>query len=275
MVDPYPVPKGVDPRVPSIARVYDVFLDGKDNFAVDREVAAAVMEINPEGRTMGLINRAFLRRAVRYMGEKEGIRQFLDLGSGLPTQGNVHQIAHQVDPSARVVYVDNDAMVLAHARALLADNETTTVLVADVRRPAEILDSPEVRQYIDLKEPVGLLAFAILHHFLDSENPAGIMATLRDAVPSGSLMAMSHFYDPQDEHPAASARAKEVEQVLAEKLGTGRFRTRAELMAYFGDWELLDPGLVPPAEWRPDPDDQPWERNTSYYTFAGGVARKP
>jgi hypothetical protein len=273
--DVYPVPKGVDPTVPSVARVYDYFLGGKDNYAVDREVAAAVSQIHPNGPAAGLASRAFLRRTVRYMAAQEGIRQFLDLGSGLPTQANVHQIAHQVDPAARVVYVDNDAMVLAHARALLADNQTTTVLMADVRRPQEILDSAEVGQFLDLSRPVGLLAFSILHHLLDAEDPAGVMARLRDAVPSGSLMALSHFHDPGDEHPDASAEARRVEQLFSEKLGTGRFRTRPEIMPYFGDWELLEPGLVPLPEWRPDAADPPIERTPTYYTFAGGVARKP
>lgn len=275
MTDPYPVPKGVDPTVPSIARVYDVFLGGKDNFAVDREVAAAVSKIHPNGPAMGKINRAFLARVVRYMVTELGIRQFLDLGSGLPTQGNVHEIAQREDPTARVVYVDNDAMVLAHARALLADNRTTTVLTADIRRPEEILSSAEVREFIDFSQPVGLLAFAILHHFLDEEDPAGIMARLREPAVSGSAVAISHFYNPQDEHPQAADEARRVEQLFSEKLGTGRFRTRDEIMTYFGDWRLVEPGLVPPPEWRPDPDAAPVEKTVTYYTLAGGVAVKP
>jgi hypothetical protein len=273
--DPYPVPRGVDPTVPSIARVYDVFLGGKDNFAVDREVAAAVSQIHPNGAAQGVINRAFLGRVVRFMVSQMGIRQFLDLGSGLPTQGNVHQIAHRVDPSVRVVYVDNDAMVLAHARALLADDKTTTVLTADIRDPAALLESAEVNALIDLSQPVGLLAFAILHHFLDEEHPTEIAATLRAAVPSGSLMALSHFYNPGEDHPDAADEAVRVEQLFTNKLGTGRFRTRPEVMSYFGDWELVEPGLVQPAEWRPDPDDPPVDKTLTYYTVVGGVARKP
>ena len=275
MVDPQNVPPGVDATAPSIARVYDVFLGGKDNFAVDRQVAAAVNQIHPNGTVMAGVNRALLGRVVRFLTADVGIRQFLDLGSGLPTQGNVHQIAHAVDPMTRVVYVDNDPMVLAHGRALLADNRTTTVIMADIRRPEEILNNGEVQKFIDFSQPVGLLAFAILHHFTDEEDPAAIATTLRDAVPSGSHMGLSHFFNPGDEQPEAAREAVQVEKLFTEKLGTGRFRTRAEIMSYFGDWELLEPGLVPSGDWRPDPDTVQVERTLTYETFASGVARKP
>jgi hypothetical protein len=252
-----------------------VFLGGKDNYAVDREMAAAVAEIHPNGPAMGLINRAFLGRVVRYLVTEAGVHQFVDLGSGLPSQGNVHQVAQAVDPLARVVYVDNDPMVLAHGRALLTDNSTTTVITADIRRPDEILDDRDVKHYIDFTRPVGLLAFAILHHFNDDEDPVGIASRLRDALPSGSHLAVSHFFNPGDEHPEAAKEAEQVEALFSEKLGTGRFRTRAEIMAYFGDWELVEPGLVQPAEWRPDPDDVPVPKTLTYHTLAGAVARKP
>ena len=275
MTDPQTVPPGVDATVPSIARVYDVFLGGKDNFAVDREVAAAVNQIHPNGGVMAGVNRALLGRVVRFLTAEVGIRQFLDLGSGLPTQGNVHQIAHGIDPETHVVYVDNDPMVLAHGRALLADNQTTTVVMADIRQPEDILKHPEVRKYIDFTRPIGLLAFAILHHFTDEEDPAGAAAVLRDAMPAGSHMGLSHFFNPGDEQPEAAREAEMVEKTFTEKLGTGRFRTRSEIMSYFGDWELLEPGLVPSGDWRPDPDAAPVERTLTYQTFAAGVARKP
>jgi hypothetical protein len=275
MTDPPNIPAGVDATVPSIARVYDVFLGGKDNFAVDREVAAAVNQIHPNGGVMAGVNRALLGRVVRFLTAEVGIRQFLDLGSGLPTQGNVHQIAHTIDPQTHVVYVDNDPMVLAHGRALLADNQTTTVVMVDIRRPEDILNHSEVRRYIDFTQPVGLLAFAILHHFTDEEDPAGAAAVLRDAVPSGSHLGLSHFFNPGDELPEAAREAEVVEKTFTEKLGTGRFRTRPEIMSYFGDWELLEPGLVPSGDWRPDPDAVPMERTLTYETFAAGVARKP
>jgi hypothetical protein len=275
MTDPPNIPAGVDATVPSIARVYDVFLGGKDNFAVDREVAAAVNQIHPNGSVMAGVNRALLGRVVRFLTAEVGIRQFLDLGSGLPTQGNVHQIAHAIDPDTHVVYVDNDPMVLAHGRALLADNQTTTVVMADIRRPDEILAHGEIRKYIDFTRPVGLLAFAILHHFTDEEDPARAAAVLRDAVPSGSHMGLSHFFNPGDELPEAAREAEEVEKTFTEKLGTGRFRTRPEIMSYFGGWEMLEPGLVPSGDWRPDPHAAQVERTLTYETFAAGVARKP
>jgi hypothetical protein len=274
-MDPQTVPPGVDATVPSIARVYDVFLGGKDNFAVDREVAAAVNQIHPNGGVMAGVNRGLLGRVVRHLTRDVGIRQFLDLGSGLPTRGNVHQIAQSVDPDTRVVYVDIDPMVLAHGRALLADNQTTTVILADIRRPDEILDHGQVKKFIDFNQPVGLLAFAILHHFTDEEDPAGVAATLRDAVPSGSYLGLSHFFNPGDENPEAAREAETVEKTFTEKLGTGRFRTRAEIMSYFGDWELIEPGLVLSGDWRPDSDTPAVERTLTYNTFAAGVARKP
>jgi hypothetical protein len=274
-MDSQTIPPGVDATVPSIARVYDVFLGGKDNFAVDREVATAVNQIHPNGRAMARINRALLGRMVRFLTADVGIRQFLDLGSGLPTRGNVHEIAQRIDPTTRVVYVDNDPMVLAHGRALLADNRTTTVVTADVRRPAEILENSEVNSFVDFSQPVGLLAFGILHHFTDDEDPAGIAATLRAALPSGSHLGLVHFFNPGDEAPEAAREAEQVEKLFTEKLGTGRFRSRSEIMSYFGDWELLEPGLVPSGDWRPDPDVAPDERTLTYQTIVAGLARKP
>ena len=171
------VPPGVDRTKPSIARAYDAYLGGKDNYAVDREVVARTDEWIPEARGSTVANRAFLRRVVRYLVRDAGIRQFIDLGSGLPTAGNVHEVAQEIDPGVRVVYVDNDPMVLAHARALLATNDTTAVLTSDVRRPREILDDPKLRRHIDFDRPVGLLMFAILHHINDGEDPGGIART--------------------------------------------------------------------------------------------------
>lgn len=275
MTEPEPAPADIEPNTPSVARVYDYFLGGKINFAVDREVAAALSTVHPNGPAMGRQNRAFLRQAVRYLAGEAGIRQFLDLGSGLPTQGNVHQIAQQIDPAAKVVYVDHDPVVLVHAQALLADSPTATALTADVRRPAELLTSPGVTNFLDLTQPVGLLAFGILHHFNDDEDPAGIAATLRDAVVSGSYLAISHFHNPGDTHPEAATEAERSERIFREKLGTGRFRTRAELLAYFGEWELVSPGLTYLGDWRPEPDAETVPRTRAYYTMLGGVARKP
>lgn len=266
-------PPGVDPSRPSIARVYDYMLGGKDNFAVDRAAGEAALRITPDGPEAARACRAFLRRVVRYLTATAGIRQFLDLGSGLPTQGNVHEIAHAVDPEVRVVYVDNDPMALAHGRALLADARTTTVVEADIREPERLLANPEVRALIDFDQPVGLLMLAILHHLHDDEDPAGVARRFQAALPAGSYLALSHFHDPGDAHPEVSRRARAVEKVFNETLGTGRWRTHREILTYFGDLELLPPGLVPLAEWRPDGTEQARQTDT-YHTIVGGVARK-
>ncbi|MFI7549288.1 SAM-dependent methyltransferase [Micromonospora sediminimaris] len=267
-------PSGVDMSVPSIARVYDFMLGGKDNFAVDRAVAEHALRITPDGPQAGQANRAFLRRAVRFLTE-QGIGQFLDLGSGLPTQGNVHQVALRHDPQARVVYVDNDPIVLAHGRALLADAGTATVVQADIRSPEAILEHPEVRRFLDFERPVGLLLFAILHHLTDDENPKAVAARLIDALPSGSYVAISHFRDPGDRHPDASRKAREVERIFNESLGTGRWRTDEEILSFVEGLEVAEPGLVPVAAWRPDPDETAPEQSDTYHTFVGVVARKP
>jgi hypothetical protein len=268
------VPPGVDSSKPSIARVYDYMLGGKDNFAVDREASQMALRITPDGPEAARASRAFLRRVVRFLVAEAGIRQFLDIGSGLPTQGNVHEIAHEIDPTVRVVYVDNDPMVLAHSRALLADGGTTVVIQADLRDPDDILGRPEVQASIDFTRPVGLLLASILHHLHDDEGPGAIAARFRDVLPSGSYLAIAHFHNPGAEHPDAAAKAMEVEKIFNATLGTGRWRTRDEILSYFGDLELLEPGLVPLSEWRSDPQQKP-EQSDTYYTFVGGVARKP
>jgi hypothetical protein len=268
------VPPGIDTSKPNISRVYDFMLGGKDNFAADRQIAEMALKIAPDAPAAARSNREFLRRVVRHLAAEAGIRQFLDIGSGLPTQGNVHEIAQEIDPEARVVYVDNDPMVLVHGRAILATTETTTVIQADIREPDEILDHPEVRRLIDFTEPVGLLLFSILHHLNDDEDPDGIAARLRAALPPGSYVAVSHFHNPGAERPVVSQQAAEAERIFNENLGTGRWRTGEEILAYFGDMEVLEPGLVPLVEWRPDAYDN-HEVGITYYTYVGGVARKP
>ena len=273
MSDNAVAPRGIDTTKPSVARVYDFMVGGKDHFAIDRMAAERALAIMPDAREAGRACRAFLRRVVRYLAADAGIRQFLDIGSGLPTDTNVHQVAQTVHPGARVVYVDNDPMVLVHGRALLASNDTTAVIEADIREPRQILDHEVVRDQLDFTRPIGLLMLSILHHLHDDEGPGAIAATLRDALPSGSYLAIIHFWDPADEHPDVSAKTRDAERVFNENLGTGRWRTRKEIMAYLGDFELVEPGLVPLAEWRPVPDETSTQTN-SYYTMIGGVARK-
>jgi hypothetical protein len=266
-------PIGVDTSKPSIARVYDYFLGGKDNFAADREVAEMAKRMDPEGADGALVNRAFLRRAVRYLAAEAGIGQFLDIGSGLPTQGNVHEVAHDVDPEARVIYVDNDPMALAHGRAILADAHTTKVVEGDLREPEEILGHPVVRGLIDFDRPVGLLLFSILHHLHDHEDPAGVTARLAAALPPGSHVAISHFANPGDRHPRVSEHVTRFEEMFNRGMGTGRWRTRDEILAYFGDLELVEPGLVPLPDWHPQ--GRPERCSTiTYHSWLGGIARK-
>jgi SAM-dependent methyltransferase len=245
-------PAGIDPTKPNVARVYDYLLGGKDNFAIDRELGEEILRMVPEARESGVANRGFLRRAVRYLVKEAGVRQFLDIGSGLPTQGNVHEIAQDLEPQAKVVYVDNDPVVLVHTRALLENLDTTAVIMGDLRRPDEILEHETVRRFLDFDQPIGLLMISILHHINDQEDPVGITETLRDALAPGSHMAITHFHNPGPERPEDEALALASEKQFNERFGTGRWRTREEIRAYFGDWELIEPGLVPMPAWRPD-----------------------
>lgn len=262
-----PAPSGVDVTKASIARVYDYVLGGKDNFAADRKAADAFVRVVPEAPLIARDNRAFVRRAVRYLVGEAGIRQIIDIGSGLPTVRNVHEIAHEVNPSTRVVYVDIDPVVLAHARALLAHDDTTVVVTADLREPDSIFDHPATRGYIDDREPFAVLATGILHHLSDVEHPERIAAAIADRLPSGGYLAIANFLDPGEPRARALERA-----FLEGGLGTGRFRTRDEQVVYFDGLELVDPGFVFANDWRPDADtatDSP-----VHTLYIGGMARK-
>ncbi|RSM80621.1 SAM-dependent methyltransferase [Amycolatopsis sp. WAC 01375] len=237
----------LDDGVPTAARVYDVMLNGKDNYAIDRQVAEASIEVMPELKEIALHNRAMLHRVVRQLAADEGITQFLDLGSGLPTVRNTHEVAQEVNPDAKVVYVDIDPIVLAHGRALLQDNANTKVVTADIRKPEEVIAHPDVREMIDFSKPVCVMLCGILHHILDEEDPNGIVAKLRDAVPSGSYFFITNFTRLSD-----SSESEELERVLLSQLGTGRVRTPGELEGFFDGLEILLPGIVPLALWRPD-----------------------
>jgi len=264
----------IDITKPNVARVYDAFLDGKDNFAADREFVSKAIEAAPKAPFAAKNNRAFLRRAVQFLVTEAGITQFLDLGSGLPTQGNVSEVAHAIDPTIHVVHVDNDPIVYTHSKALLSDQRTTDIVVGDVRKPAEILADPVVSKLIDFGRPVGLLLFAIMHHVEDTDEPERIMAQLRDAMPPGSYMALSSFRMPGHELPDLRVATVEGEKLLVGTLGSGRWRETEELRGWFGDWELLEPGLVSIVEWRPEPGTH-IERDENYHSFFGGVAKKP
>jgi len=258
---------------PNIARVYDAFLGGKDNFAADRAVVEETLRIVPDAAAGAAANREFLRRAVWYLTSVASIEQFIDIGAGLPAQDNVHEIAHQVNPGARVVYVDNDPVVIRHAQALTSHDRAVMVLPADARYPEQILDDPAVRMFIDFSRPVGVLMFSILHHITDEEDPAEIAARFRAAMAPGSHLAISSFRMPGPEHPEDRAKARAVQEVFNETLGTGFWREHAEILTWFGDWELIAPGLVPLPEWRPE-KAPPACKDSTYYGFVGGVAVK-
>jgi hypothetical protein len=262
------LPADIDVTKPSVARVYDALLGGKDNFPADRAVRDHLMALTPNGAMVPLYNRAVLGRGVRYL-VGQGIRQFIDLGSGLPTAQNTHQVAQGQASDVRVVYVDNDPIVLAHGRALLAENASTGVIVADMRSPDEVLDNPELRSLIDFDQPVGLLMVAIVHHFNDDEDPHALVRRYVDALPSGSHLFLTHFVD-------GGAETAEIERVLLGDLGTGRFRGFEEIIAFFDGLELLEPGVVYNPLWRPDPgDDVPSPLTFAAKIIAAGMGRKP
>jgi hypothetical protein len=263
----------INTSVPNPARIYDYFLGGKDNFPADREVAEQVVAIAPVARDIVEDNRAFLRRAVRLLAGEAGIRQFIDLGSGLPTQGNVHEIAQAVAPDARVVYVDNDAMVVTHSRALLA-GDNTAAIEADLRDPDSVMRHPEVRELIDFDQPIALLLMAILHFIPDDEDPYGIVARFRDAMAAGSYLAISHGTRDipvrPDMSPAAmaemGAKVERLYQLTTSSLVT---RTRAQVERFFDGFDLVEPGLVEIQLWRPDDSDSLLPGG-----FYGGVGRR-
>ncbi|MEQ4717196.1 SAM-dependent methyltransferase [Nonomuraea sp. B19D2] len=265
-------PREVDTSRPSTSRVYGFMLGGKDNYEADRRLALRVLEIMPDAPEAALANREFRTRVVRFLAAEAGVRQFLDIGVGLPAQDNVHEVARSAAPGSRVVYVDHDPIVLVHGRALLAVDDRTAIVEGDARDPDAIIDDPETRRLIDLGEPVGLLMLGVLHHLADHEDPAGMVARLMARLPAGSHLAVSHFHNPAD-HPEASGQAYAAEKLFHESLGTGRWRTRAEILACFDGLELLEPGLVPLPEWRPDSGDRA-KPGLAHHTVLGGVARK-
>jgi hypothetical protein len=250
--------------------MYDYYLGGKDNFACDREAAERVLAGAPQVRRIATANRAFLGRAVRFLA-RSGIRQFIDLGAGLPTQRNVHDVAQEIIPDARVAYVDNDPIVLTHGRALLGGAGNTSVIQADLRHPDDVLGHPELRGLIDLAQPVGLLFFSVLHFVPAAEDPQAIVARYRDAVTPGSYLALSSAVDDLFQRRAR----EQVEQVYVQSKAAsgGGLTARNDVLAYFGDFELVSPGLVSIVDWRPD-EPAPVSRPEEIW-LGGGVARKP
>ncbi|MFG1852889.1 SAM-dependent methyltransferase [Actinomadura geliboluensis] len=261
------IPPEVDSRRPSVARVYDFLLGGAHNFASDRDLATGLLRVEPQARELARANRAFLRRAVRTLAAS-GVAQFVDIGSGIPTQGNVHEVAQSVNPDARVVYVDNDDVAVAHSRVILAGNDQTAVLQADMRRPADVLADPELKRLVDPSEPVAFLLVAALHLVKPEEDPGGIVAAFRDAAAPGSHLVVSHLT-----HEAQPGKTAAIGKLYDRASSPAVARSHAEILRFFDGWELLDPGLVYVPLWRPDEGeavDDP-ERFLVY----GGVGRLP
>jgi S-adenosyl methyltransferase len=258
---------GVDMTTPNVARIYDYLLGGKDNFAADRGAARQLIEAVPDVTGIARDNRSFLGRAVRYLAIEGGIRQFLDLGSGLPTQANVHELAQGVAPEARVVYVDNDPVVASHGRALLADGDQVAMVHADLRDPAGILGHPEIVGLLDLDQPLAVLCTSTLHFIADEAEPHTIIARYRDQLVPGSYLVITHGTleeDPEGEGDKAAGVYRQASSQL-------HVRPVSEVLRFFDGFELVEPGLTWIADWRPEPGTAPVGRR---HSMRGGVGRK-
>jgi S-adenosyl methyltransferase len=236
-----------DTSVAHVARVYNYWLGGKDNFAADRAAGEQAIKAFPNIPLSARANRAFLTRAVRFLAGEVGIRQFLDIGTGIPSANNTHEVAQAVAPQSRIVYVDNDPVVLTHARALLTSNPAgaTDYIDADLRHPLRILEG--AARTLDFQRPVAVMLMAILQHVSDDEDPYDVVATLRDALPPGSYLALSHPASDIDAEEMAKM-AQILNQMMAEKV---TFRDRAAVAKFFDGLELAEPGLVQASKWRP------------------------
>ncbi|HIV59314.1 MAG TPA: SAM-dependent methyltransferase [Candidatus Stackebrandtia faecavium] len=259
-------PEGVDISKPNMARSYDYWLGGSHNFAVDREFGDKFAEILPSVRRISQANRAFVHRAVRYMLDL-GIRQFLDLGSGIPTVGNVHEVAQRIAPESKVVYVDIDPIAVTHSQQLLADNDNGTVLQGDMTKPDEIWHHPEARAMLDFSQPIGVLMVAVVHALQDHQNPDEHVAYFRDALPPGSALALTHGSTDRQ-----SSSMRELEGITQKSATPLVARTRDQILNYFGDFELAEPGLVWVNMWRPELPDE--EEEDESITFYAGVGHK-
>jgi SAM-dependent methyltransferase len=269
---PSSVPVGVDTTKASIARVYDAALNGKNNYPIDREVLRQVATVAPQVNDLAWSNRNFLVRACRFLAAEAGITQYLDCGSGLPTAENTHQVVQRLQSTARVLYIDNDPVVLAHGRALLEQNERTRFIAADIFKPEEVLSHPEVRSFLDWTKPIALIQNGTLHHYV-GDDTAELMKTYNDALPSGSYTVVAHFLDP--ETPKHSELARQMEyRFMHSPMGSGVFRTWDQIKAMFPGEEMVAPGVVLCDDWWPDgPRIKPL--NQVQECIACGVGRKP
>jgi hypothetical protein len=260
---------GVDTKRANVARVYDYLLGGSHNFLPDQDLGRSLAAVDPNVRPIARANRAFLGRAVRFLAAA-GIRQFLDIGSGIPTQGNVHEIAQQAAPGARVAYVDNDPVAVAHSKVILADNENAAIIEADLHDPEKILAREAAGRLIDFAQPAGLLLVSVLPFIADADDPWRIVATLRDALAPGSYLALCHGTD--EGQPSVMQAMDKVYKrgVPAE----GGARSHADILRFFDGFDLVEPGLVYIPLWRPDsPADVP--DDPGKFWVLAGVGRKP
>jgi S-adenosyl methyltransferase len=264
------IPREIDTSRPHSARVYDFMIGGKNHFEADREAARKVLAVLPTGNIGPRENRGFLGRAVRFLAAEAGIRQFLDIGTGLPTTSNVHEVAQQAAPSARIVYVDNDPLVLVHARALLtsAPEGRTAYIEEDLRNPAAILAHPVTQEMLDFSQPVALILAGVLHFVVDEDSPAAIVATLTGALPSGSYVVASHISpEHSPEGTTAAQRSMRGSGIPVQPRESDEFARIA-----FDGLELVPPGVVLVSEWRPSrTGPRPTPAEVGVY---GGVARK-
>jgi SAM-dependent methyltransferase len=261
------MPEDVDLTKPSIARAYDFYLGGSHNFEIDREMAREAMTFMPELPEIMRGQRAFLRRAIRFL-TAEGIDQFLDIGSGIPTEGNVHEVAQKGNPKAKVVYVDIDPVAIAHSREILVGNDHATALHGDMHRPQEIIDHPEVRRLIDFTRPVGIVIVGMIHFISDEADPAGIVRVFRDAVVPGSYLVMSHAT-----HDSQPEKTEAVEDLYRRRDNPVWFRSLAQVRQIFDGLTIVEPGVVWQPLWRPDsPDDV--DDNPERFSGYVGVFRR-
>jgi hypothetical protein len=257
----------LDASVPNVARIYNCWLGGKDNFAADRRVASEILAIAPDAMVIALENRKFLQRAVRFLAGQAGIRQFIDIGTGLPSQGNVHEVAQGMNENARVVYVDYDPVVVSHAQALLADEKTVTAIRGDLRHAPDILSHPGLQEFIDFTQPVAVLLIAVLHFISDDEDPYGNVRDLMNAVPSGSYLVISHATADF----APDAVSAEVRSIYESATAPIVPRTHPEVADFFkaAGLELIEPGVVGIGDWHRE-----WGSRLGRTIVYGGAARK-
>jgi hypothetical protein len=263
---------GIDTSVPNVARIYDYILGGKDNFAADRQAAQQLLAALPDIAGTVRDNRAFIGRVVRYLAGQVGVRQFLDLGAGLPTQDCVHETAQAIEPDARVVYVDNDPVACLHGQALLGPGDRVGFVLGDLRRPAEILQNPEVRARLDFSQPVGVLCACALHFVPDEDEPHQIVAGYRDHLAPGSYLAISHGIAAATPEDDPTGAVQSVTNVYRNASAQIHVRPVREIERFFDGFEIIEPGVTWIGRWRPDPGTRPAGRPNSLY---GGLGRKP